>query len=285
MKKNQHSIAATLVVAVALGSAASRAAERMVGVAPSGDFVTLLKQFHVPAGATMVGAEFTTNDPNTTFPEVSLIRDLSLATGAGAVMASATNAQETSLGLVRVFWPTPVVAVQGADYFVSVRFPLGQRKEGIGIGPAIGANDLPEPNGSYVTSGQAHALQPIRVDLDIRLLMGGIWKSSGIGEPAEDTPAQSEAHPFSLGVRTPFPLHDPGGVTFGIERTTMVTLNVYNVAGRRIRSLIHGTMPAGVHHVGWDGRDDRGSTVAMGVYLVRLEAEGQSLARRLVMAR
>ena len=86
MKRHQHFLAATLVVAVPLGSGASRATERMVGVAPSGEEVILLKQFHVPAGATIVGAEFTTNDPNTTFPEVSLVRDLSLATGAGAVM-------------------------------------------------------------------------------------------------------------------------------------------------------------------------------------------------------
>jgi hypothetical protein len=274
-------LAATVVLAPAL----SRGAERMVGVVPSGDTVTLLKQFQVPAGTAIVGAEFTSNDPSTAFPEVTLISSVLHGTGPGKVEASVMNARETRSGVVQVFWPTPVAAVHGVDYFVGVRFPLTLRKEGMGIGPAIGATDVPEPNGSYIASEQASPLQPIRVDLHIRLLIGGVGKASASGDPAESTHAEREADPFFLSVESPFSPNDPAKITFGVNRSGKVTLDVYNVAGRRVRRLVQSNMPVGLHHAAWDGRDARGNMVALGIYLVRLETTGQSLAHKLVMVR
>jgi flagellar hook assembly protein FlgD len=57
-----------------------------------------------------------------------------------------------------------------------------------------------------------------------------------------------------------------------------VTLSVYDVSGRRLRSLAERALPAGVHAADWDGRDERGRRVAAGNYVVRLTSPAGQLA-------
>jgi flagellar hook assembly protein FlgD len=67
-----------------------------------------------------------------------------------------------------------------------------------------------------------------------------------------------------------------------IDQRRHVTLSVFDVAGRRVRTLVDGWMRAGPHSSRWDGRDDGGRAVASGVYFARLEA-GRILSRRMVL--
>ena len=62
-------------------------------------------------------------------------------------------------------------------------------------------------------------------------------------------------------------------------------MSVYDVHGRRIRELQDGLLPAGIHRVRWDGRNETGQPVASGSYFYRLEAEGFRLTRKLVLIR
>ena len=57
-------------------------------------------------------------------------------------------------------------------------------------------------------------------------------------------------------------------------RATEFQLAVYDQAGRRLRTLAVGPWAAGEHAVRWDGRDQRGRTVAAGAYLAVLDADG-----------
>jgi len=61
-----------------------------------------------------------------------------------------------------------------------------------------------------------------------------------------------------------------------------VRLDVYDVAGRRIRSLVTGVQAAGAHRLSWDGLDDDGFRVRPGAYFARLQTEEGSARRRLV---
>lgn len=273
-----------LATAISLGAGSSQATDRMVGVVPGDGPVTLLKRFSVPGGTTILGAEFSNNDPNTIFPEVLLVRDLSIDTSAGMTVASVGNVREMSRGVVQVFWTTPVLAVAGSDYFVGVQFPLGVRKDRTGVGPAIGAYDASDPVGSYVTTIPGEPLLPVRVDLDIRLLTGGSAK-------AENAPAGSEKSPemagsrFFLAMESPFRTDDPRAISFGLERPGAVRLEIYNVSGRRVRALVRADLPAGTHQVAWDGRDESGVEAARGLYFLHLQADGRTLTRKFVLAR
>lgn len=62
-----------------------------------------------------------------------------------------------------------------------------------------------------------------------------------------------------------------------------VRLQLFNVAGRRVRTLVDARMPGGVHAVHWNGDDDAGHHVASGVYFCRLEAGGIVQTQTLVL--
>jgi hypothetical protein len=64
-----------------------------------------------------------------------------------------------------------------------------------------------------------------------------------------------------------------------------VELRVYDVGGRRVRTLVDGVLAPDHYELEWDGRDDRGRAIAPGVYLYRLTAGDRSLAHRLVKLR
>ena len=64
-----------------------------------------------------------------------------------------------------------------------------------------------------------------------------------------------------------------------------IELAVYNIAGRRIATLMSGEVPPGPAAAVWDGRDDAGRQVAAGVYFVRLAAGTESRERKVVLLR
>ena len=68
-------------------------------------------------------------------------------------------------------------------------------------------------------------------------------------------------NPFRSKTELSFVLAEPGPVR----------VDVFDLRGRRVRTLIDETRRAGVHRVGWSGRDANGAEVASGVYLVRLQ--------------
>jgi flagellar hook assembly protein FlgD len=62
-------------------------------------------------------------------------------------------------------------------------------------------------------------------------------------------------------------------------------LAIYNVAGQRVRTLVDDSIRASTatHEAVWDGLDNRGASVASGIYLYRLTAPGFSQSRKLVL--
>ena len=58
----------------------------------------------------------------------------------------------------------------------------------------------------------------------------------------------------------------------------MVDVRVYEVSGRMVRSLVSEPLKAGSHKVMWDGRDDKGRTVASGTYYYSMSIDGVQVA-------
>jgi hypothetical protein len=72
-------------------------------------------------------------------------------------------------------------------------------------------------------------------------------------------------------------------IIFALPRGAEVELSVFDLRGRRIRSLAGGSLPAGEHAVKWNRRDGAGHSVASGVYFVRLSALGAVATGRVVI--
>jgi len=64
-----------------------------------------------------------------------------------------------------------------------------------------------------------------------------------------------------------------------------VRVSVYDVAGRQVRVLFEGSLPAGGGRFTWDGRDRRGERVSSGVYFVQAVAGRERMARSVVLLR
>ena len=91
---------------------------------------------------------------------------------------------------------------------------------------------------------------------------------TGVDDPK--TPAQ-----FALYRSVPNPLRSGTEIAYDVPLDGgEVRLTVYDVAGRRVRTLADGPQTAGRKSATWDGRDDRGNIVGSGVYYCRLEAPG-----------
>lgn len=63
---------------------------------------------------------------------------------------------------------------------------------------------------------------------------------------------------------------------YELQENAVVSLEVFNSIGRRVRLLASTIARQGRHAVSWDGRDDRGRELDNGLYLVKLEAAGES---------
>jgi len=77
----------------------------------------------------------------------------------------------------------------------------------------------------------------------------------------------------------PNPVMGATRISYAIARSGVVSLDVYDAAGRQVRNLASGIMKAGTHTAGWDSKDAGGTPVPAGVYYVRLSADRASTAR------
>jgi len=76
----------------------------------------------------------------------------------------------------------------------------------------------------------------------------------------------------------PNPFNPSTVVRFTLDAGRQTSLKVYDVLGREVTVLIDGPMPAGEHKATFDA-----STLTSGVYIVRLEAGGMSMTRRVTL--
>ena len=81
---------------------------------------------------------------------------------------------------------------------------------------------------------------------------------------------------------TPNPFTGGLTVTFSLAAAGDVTVGVYDLTGRMVKSLQRGRLAAGAHRFAWNGRDDAGRRVAAGVYFARLDAGARHLESKLV---
>jgi len=101
--------------------------------------------------------------------------------------------------------------------------------------------------------------------------------------PVEDIPAADR--PVLLRQNHPNPFNPTTSIGFALPGTAQTELVVYTIDGRRIATLINEVMPAGEHHVSWDGRDEGGRPVASGAYFYRLKAGENLLVKRMVLVK
>ena len=119
-------------------------------------------------------------------------------------------------------------------------------------------------------------------------LMANIMEYFGKAPTGPGTGAEEGAvFANRLGNARPNPFNPRTTIDYSVAAASRVTLRVYDLAGREVRTLVDRDVEAGEHKVVWDGTTDAGQRAASGVYFVRMETAGHAgafrAARKLVL--
>jgi ligand-binding sensor domain-containing protein len=96
--------------------------------------------------------------------------------------------------------------------------------------------------------------------------------------------AERSARPETVRIigNEPNPFNASTIIRFTLPRAVRAELAVYDVTGRKVRTLASGILSAGTHALSWDARDDSGRPVSSGVYLSRLRADNVTATGRML---
>jgi hypothetical protein len=124
----------------------------------------------------------------------------------------------------------------------------------------------------YIFTGQR------QLGITFTLLQG----QTGIPEPPLAPPRTG----LTLEAPAPNPFNPRTEIRFALEADApQATLDIYDVAGRRVHVLWDGPLGRGSHELVWEGRNAAGMPVAAGIYLIRLRAGREEAVQRAVLIR
>ncbi len=106
-----------------------------------------------------------------------------------------------------------------------------------------------------------------------------------VGVDVIELPSHHDTRATVLHAPQPNPVRASTRVRFDLagRDAQPVRVDVYEVNGRHVRTLVNGALPPGEFEVSWDGRARGGKRVAAGVYFVRLAAPDAQLSRKVVV--
>ncbi|MDD2650972.1 MAG: FlgD immunoglobulin-like domain containing protein, partial [Candidatus Cloacimonetes bacterium] len=72
-------------------------------------------------------------------------------------------------------------------------------------------------------------------------------------------------------------------IAYSVKETAPVKLEIYNIKGQKVRTLVNDVMTAGNHSVVWNGHDDNGKNVGSGVYFYRMTTPKFSSTQKMLL--
>ncbi len=103
-----------------------------------------------------------------------------------------------------------------------------------------------------------------------------ITNSSGIGEQKTDGLPKD----FAICGVYPNPFNTQTAIELAVPQPSQITLEVYDICGRKVKTLISGSVKAGYQRIIWDGTGLGGEKAASGIYLIRLASGERAINAR-----
>ena len=144
-------------------------------------------------------------------------------------------------------------------------------------------------NGGAATTlrtGETLELSYAGASLESGLVRDWVLEARGVysgGAPEDEDLTIAPVFEYWLHPARPTPAREGVTIDYSLAREGKVSLRVFDVTGRMVRSLVEGMAPAGPHQVAWDGRGGHGHRLPAGVYFYRLDAGAWRSQRKLVL--
>ena len=81
----------------------------------------------------------------------------------------------------------------------------------------------------------------------------------------------------------PNPFNPSTTIEYALDISSDVSLHIYDMQGRIVKTLVSNNLEAGSHSIVWNGLNDNGVQVSSGMYLVRMEANGQAYQQAITL--
>jgi subtilisin family serine protease len=106
------------------------------------------------------------------------------------------------------------------------------------------------------------------------------------GNNFQTTPVQENITPVittALAGNYPNPFNPETSISYSVKTPSHVSLDIYNLKGQKVKTLVQEKKASGNHSVVWDGTDDNHSPVASGVYFYRMQADGYTSTQKMML--
>jgi len=134
---------------------------------------------------------------------------------------------------------------------------------------------------SFIRFSRAHLRDHVAVDRFVSALSNGNVVITKTGVHSQDEKTLS----FHLYQNYPNPFNTSTTVKYSIPINGHVSVKIYNVLGRKVRTLVDRWQVAGLHRILWDGKDDLGVQTASGVYFYKIHFGEFVQIRKLLLVR
>ena len=125
----------------------------------------------------------------------------------------------------------------------------------------------------------------------VQYTQSGIWIYD-IDYKVPESDVVAVANMTGLRGNYPNPFNPMTTINFGVINSesginqspqTHVSINIYNIKGQKVRSLVNSTYPPGEHSVIWNGLDDNGVNVGSGIYFYRMQTENYNETKKMIL--
>jgi hypothetical protein len=119
------------------------------------------------------------------------------------------------------------------------------------------------------------------------VLLGNMiyWHCKGTGCTPIDITGVETPYVYGLAQNYPNPFNPLTTIRYSVKNRDAVTLRIYDVTGRLVRTLLNEIKEPGAYTIVWNGHNDRGTRVSSGIYFYRLAAGNFMQTRKMVLMR
>jgi hypothetical protein len=88
---------------------------------------------------------------------------------------------------------------------------------------------------------------------------------------------------FALQQNFPNPFNPQTTIRFEVAKEGLVTIDIFNIRGQRVKRLVNDNLSAGNHQVVWTGHDENGNSMSSGLYFYRVRTEDSSVTKKMML--